>query len=513
MEDYQIYIDGRRFQKEYIDLILSAEKKISLHTYIFAMDEFGENVFDALIDRAHNGVKIEILADYFGSFELGDYYVETLQHTPNIIFQFFNPIKAPKILQMGRRLHHKILTIDNRVGMVGGINIINGLEPEHPEHPRLDFAVKIKGPLVREIEKYCQVVFKKARGKLHFRDNFEHIQFNSEKVRVKVNDWFIRRSQISKSYYRLVNNAKKNIILIHGYFFPSFRMMHLLRKKAREGVSVVVILPKHSDWTTWTWATEYLYSDLMKEKVIIMEWLPSNLHGKMAIFDEEIITLGSHNLNYTSSYGNLEMNVEIRDSSFTREIMESLVPTIFNGCDILTPKKQKMFSWPRKMRDAVFYTLLMIVAGISIGLMKFGRRIANMGPLHAVTFFFCLLLGFTGALLPLFPGFPFFITAILLYIGKRKNQDLGFTNWRDEAQEVANELLTSYEEWSSDELIDHFSSKESSDIQEIKSKKTGEIFEAETRVYMENNDHRELMVAVSRKDRWCLFPETATRKL
>jgi cardiolipin synthase len=49
-----------------------------------------------------------------------------------------------------RRLHRKIAVIDGRLAFVGGINIISDLDPSRAA-PRLDYSVRIEGPLVRPI--------------------------------------------------------------------------------------------------------------------------------------------------------------------------------------------------------------------------------------------------------------------------------------------------------------------------------------------------------------------------
>ena len=47
-----------------------------------------------------------------------------------------------------RRLHRKLCHVDGKVAFVGGINIIDDMNTPGQKPPRVDFAVRIEGPLL-----------------------------------------------------------------------------------------------------------------------------------------------------------------------------------------------------------------------------------------------------------------------------------------------------------------------------------------------------------------------------
>ena len=380
-EGYKLYIDGPEYQEEFIGLIKGAQESVTLHTYIFESDSFGLKVREVLVTKAKEGVPVHLLVDYMGSFTLPESFRKIFEATEGIHFRFFNPLKAPKLLFIGRRLHHKVLTVDSKRAFIGGINVLDGLDPEFPEQPRLDFALKLEGEVVGEVGKYCSFIFNLDKGEIsHSKNIFKQLDFEDENIFIKVNDWFYDRKQITNSYKRLVQGSQQEIVLLHGYFFPSFVILSLIKKKAREGVKVSVFLPRYSDWASWVWATEHLYEGLIKSGVRIMEWIPSNLHGKMAIFDQKVVTLGSHNLNYTSSYGNLEMNVEVHDQDFSKGILSELIPFIEKGCIEITAQKRARFHLGRKIRNAVAFFGLLIISSFTVNFIKASQQFFQMSP-------------------------------------------------------------------------------------------------------------------------------------
>ena len=63
----------------------------------------------------------------------------------------------------------------------------------------------------------------------------------------------------------------------------------------------------------------FLYDFILRNNIKIFEYLPSNLHAKVATVDGKWSTIGSYNMNHLSDYGSVEMNVGILDAVFTEE--------------------------------------------------------------------------------------------------------------------------------------------------------------------------------------------------
>jgi cardiolipin synthase len=410
-------LDGPEYYEHYIDLIRKAQKIIHLQTYIFWMDEFGARVHEELIKAAQRKVHVFVLLDSVGS-RLFSLEAETKLKEAGVHFQRFNSFQMKWLYSWGRRLHHKILLIDQEAAVVGGINVTYNCHND-PECPQLDFAVCLRGPVIPRLTQYCQMIYKIAsREKIHFPHISGHHQHAGDiDVKLLVNDWVYRRWQITKQYTHLAKRAKHEITIINSYFFPRKNFMRQLVAARRRGVRVRLILPKYSDWPSYVLASEYLYAYFLKNGVEIYQWKKSILHGKLATIDNHWSTIGSFNLNYTSYQQNLEMNVNIYSEEFTHNLKHQVNHLIKTGCVKLDPHEFAQSPLKVRMQRFFYYIILSIVANFSIGFIyqednSKENRFYNLLRIVGSMFFF--VLGLIGMVLPLIPGIPFLVFSFLL---------------------------------------------------------------------------------------------------
>lgn len=415
----RMVLDGPEFYNEFLELIRKATTVIHLQTYIFWMDEFGSQVHEELIKAVQRKVQVYVLVDSVGS-RLLPLEAETKLIEAGVSFLRFNSLHFNWLYRWGRRLHHKVLLIDDEEALVGGINVTYTCA-ENSATPQLDFAVYLNGPAVPKLSLYCQTVFKTVAGT---KVNFPKINSlatsypDGDSVKILVNDWVFRRWQITKHYTKLTHKAKNEITIINSYFFPRRAFMKKLVEAKKRGVRVRLILPKYSDWPSYILASEYLYSYFLKNDVEIYQWTKSILHGKLATIDDHWATVGSFNLNYTSYQQNLEMNVNVYSEKFTSHLKTLIDHIIADGCVKLEAESFKISSpLSLRMKRFFYYLILSLVANFSIGLIyqednNKENRFYNL--LRIVGALFFLILGIIGAILPVIPGFPFFIISFLL---------------------------------------------------------------------------------------------------
>ena len=98
------------------------------------------------------GVKTHVLMDGFGSNGLPKTMVDYLEAAGVMVLKF-RPKTSPWTLRRRRlrRLHRKIVVVDQKIAFVGGINIIDDMDMPDQTSPRYDYAVSVEGPLVKEI--------------------------------------------------------------------------------------------------------------------------------------------------------------------------------------------------------------------------------------------------------------------------------------------------------------------------------------------------------------------------
>lgn len=414
----EFYQEGEHYYDKFLNCIRSAEKSIHLQTYIFEIDQIGSKVQSELINAAKRGVEVCVLVDSIGSRNL-TLKDEQLFADTGVLFCRFNGIQFKWLYRWGRRLHHKILLIDYQEAIIGGINVLNGCAPGS-SIPQLDFAIYLKGPETIELSHYCQRIFSKASKSNRPLKKITEYQYTDGgyEVGISINDWIHGRSRITRQYARMTFEAQESITIINSYFFPRKKFMKQLTEAAARGVKVRLILPKYSDWPSYVMASEYLYEYFLKRGVEIYLWKKSILHGKLATIDNQWSTIGSFNLNYTSYQQNLEMNVDIYSKDFTENLNSKIEEYISYGCEKIDPEFfKKKYTIRVRITRLFFYLILALIANFSIGLSfqedhNKEHRFYNILRILGSMLFF--IMGVLGSLLPIIPGFPFFIISFLL---------------------------------------------------------------------------------------------------
>ncbi|HEY9028097.1 MAG TPA: phospholipase D-like domain-containing protein, partial [Burkholderiaceae bacterium] len=147
--------------------IAQARHTIWLATYIFHDDAVAQTLALLLAEAARRGVQVRVVVDGFGSkatlAALREWMVPA-----GVELAVFRPIdRWWSYLQPGqaRRLHQKLCVVDSQVGFVGGINLIadrNDLHHGWSDAPRLDFACRVRGAAVADIEQAVQATWTRA---------------------------------------------------------------------------------------------------------------------------------------------------------------------------------------------------------------------------------------------------------------------------------------------------------------------------------------------------------------
>jgi cardiolipin synthase len=129
-----------------------AVHEIYLESYIFKNDHTRQRIAEALRRAALRGVKTHLLIDGFGSHGIPKTMVDYLAGAGVMVLKF-RPKTSPWTLRRRRlrRLHRKIVVVDQKIAFVGGINIIDDMDLPGQSSPRYDYAVSVEGPLVEEI--------------------------------------------------------------------------------------------------------------------------------------------------------------------------------------------------------------------------------------------------------------------------------------------------------------------------------------------------------------------------
>lgn len=156
--------NGENFYPAVYSAIEQAQQKVILETFIWFEDEVGRELHAVLLKAARRGVNIEVLLDGYGSPDLSDEFVNTLT-SAGVVFRYYDP--RPRLFGLRtnvfRRMHRKIVVIDNTVAFVGGINYSAEHVTSYGPEAKQDYAVRVEGPVVADILQFEWKICLKTR--------------------------------------------------------------------------------------------------------------------------------------------------------------------------------------------------------------------------------------------------------------------------------------------------------------------------------------------------------------
>lgn len=332
-----------------ISCIKSARQTIYFHTYIFSNDPTGKMVATELMASSQKGVKIYLLIDGFASRQLPIEIINKFRKA-GINVAHFEPILKSKSYYFGRRMHQKVIVADEDKAIIGGINIADKYNNTSKHKAWLDFAVEVNGEVVQEITAYCKEFWKTELANIenegYFFNQNKEIKKEAEKkenclARVRINDWLKHRNEVSNTYLQLFKNAQKEIYILCSYFLPGRAIRRQMAKSAKKGIAIKVIMAGKSDVAIAKYAERWLYDWLLRNHIQLYEFQPNVLHGKIAVSDESLVTIGSYNINNISTYASLEMNIDIKDDGFAKKVKDEMEKIITSDCISITTELHK----------------------------------------------------------------------------------------------------------------------------------------------------------------------------
>lgn len=335
---------GSDYFKLLIELINEARETIFIETYIYGEDQTGLMVAEALKNAVTRKVQVFLMADGYASQSLSSSFISSLK-TSGIRFRFFEPIFKSRYFYFGRRMHHKVAVFDSERAMVGGVNIADRYNDLPGKPAWLDFALYVHGDIAKDLCTLCwktwmnypqlmgptPCALKNAIADLPPGEQYD--------VRMRRNDWVRRKNEISGSYIEMLRNARSEVTILCSYFLPGEVIRKQIKQAIKRGVHIRVIAAGTSDIMTAKYAERWLYDWMLRNGIQLYEYQKNILHGKIGVCDDEWITVGSYNINNISAYASIELNLDVRNAAFAKNVRLVLEDIISRDCIRITTER------------------------------------------------------------------------------------------------------------------------------------------------------------------------------
>jgi putative cardiolipin synthase len=393
--------DGLRWRLALID---SARHSIDVQYYVWFGDAAGNLLVKRLIDAADRGVKVRMLVDDLntvlrdaGTVSLRDSAAAMADAHPNLEIRLFNPWKdrtlagrvgesLAELDRVNQRMHNKSMIVDNQAAILGGRNVGDeymGLNAAFNFH---DLDVLGIGPVARQASAVFDLywnsdwVMPVAALRLHSaqaerdaalaqlekglaeepalaRIPLEPQSWSAElaalrgrlhigtsRVETDVPEPGTIRQQMLEVIYRLLNSARREVLIVNAYIIPADRAIDTLRGLHDRGVTMKVLtnsLASHDvpavnshykQWRRPLIEAGVQLHEMRHDAAIhlrVVDTPPTQakfmgLHSKGMVIDRERVFIGSMNFDPRSASINSEMGVIVE----SRGLAEALAALI-----------------------------------------------------------------------------------------------------------------------------------------------------------------------------------------
>jgi cardiolipin synthase len=293
-------------------LIAGARHSLKFLFYMFNPDATGERVRDALVAAARRGVDVKLLIDGFGSAAPASFFAELDDSGGQ--YCVFNPSYGRRYFV---RNHQKLAIADDRIAIIGGANIDDTYMSEHGAAHWRDLWLRIEGSEALPASRYFDALFRWSTRKNAKLRSLRRLLGEYTEWRGALQWKFSGPLSMRNSWWRSIGRDIRRghtLDMIFAYFAPPGAMVRRIGRLGGRGHARIITACK-SDNNATIAAARHSYSRLLRRHVQMYEYQRAKLHTKLAIIDD-VVHIGSSNLDFRSLYINLEVMLRIKDAGF-----------------------------------------------------------------------------------------------------------------------------------------------------------------------------------------------------
>lgn len=363
--DVKIFTQGEETIKTLKNDLLQAKSSINIEYYIFANDRIGKEIMRILCDKAREGLDVKLIYDSIGSRKAPRRFFSQLEKAGGQIGEFFPPFMHIRLLNLkvNYRNHRKIVVIDGKIGYTGGVN----LREDHLGHdkkltPWRDTHLRIMGSGVYGLQniflddwRYCKNDSTPPRLYL------ENGYFPSPKIcgdatlQVLASGPDSQVQKIKETFVKMITCAKERVYIQTPYFIPDDVFFAALRIAVRSGIDVRIMVPRKPDKRTVYLAT-LSYLKEMSQMGVKTYLYNGFLHSKMLLVDDNLLSIGTCNMDNRSFGLNFENTVIIYSKKLNKEHFKTFEDDLKNSQEVNINYFQKKNSLT-KMLQAIMRLL------------------------------------------------------------------------------------------------------------------------------------------------------------
>lgn len=324
--DVHIYTRGAdKFHDLFVDLS-SARVFIDLQYYIIEDDEVGQQLCDILINRVRAGVKVRVIYDNVGSFDLTSRIFKRLRENGVEAYPFFKVMFPPFGTRINWRNHRKICAIDGRIGYIGGMNMAERYATGGKFASWRDTHLRITGPAVISLMNSFMIDWSFMGRKLVATPHPDTGMYPSNYVmQLLTSGPTMQWDTMEQLFIKAIGGATKRVYVQTPYFLPTEGLLKTLQSASLAGCDVRIMIPTRSDSMLLTYASASYVRECLRAGIKIYMYEAGMLHAKMLLVDDEFVSVGSTNFDFRSFEHNFEANMQIYSNEINRRMVDIFI--------------------------------------------------------------------------------------------------------------------------------------------------------------------------------------------
>ncbi|MFL0801224.1 MAG: phosphatidylserine/phosphatidylglycerophosphate/cardiolipin synthase family protein [Agarilytica sp.] len=311
--------------------IEQAQERVWITTYILS-GQVKEKILEKLTEAHERGVDVRLLIDRIGSGLLLKSREKPLGNHLPFDVSIFHASRTRSFVFMEKRLHSKIVLADGQA-YIGAHNLRDEVIASHDKSVH-NVSLKFSGSVVEQLEAVFVDLWKLNTGKelsvssdvhAHKEHHCDEKEAPTESegapARIIFSDPIEREHNYNAYLGDLFFSATKRVYIWMPYIVPSHAMRRSIIAASKLGLDVRVLFPKISDSPLVDNAHALVLKEFCDNGVSCALSTGDFDHSKILIIDD-VVVLGSTNLDYRSLYRNYEANIEVNDPEFSETIAE-----------------------------------------------------------------------------------------------------------------------------------------------------------------------------------------------
>jgi phosphatidylserine/phosphatidylglycerophosphate/cardiolipin synthase-like enzyme len=335
--EFRLLDGGALFFARMLAAIDAARMHVLLEMYLVSSGRVAGQFIEALTRARARGVRCCVVFDGFGALGLSGGDRLWLEES-GVELRIFNPLRWRNRLRNFRRDHRKLLAVDGQVAFVGGAGLAD--EFAGPDAWR-ELMIEIRGPVVADWQRAFARTWRRLGPELALPDPPLVPLAGGALGRLALSE-ARQHSVLANGVVARIDAARTRAWIVSAYFVPSRRFRTALRRAARRGVDVRLLMPSARTDHPWVrQAARRFYGKMLRSGVRIFEYQPRVLHAKMIVCDDWV-SIGSSNLDRWSFKWNLEANQEVADARVAQ------AAAALYGADLAVSSALSRRQWPRR---------------------------------------------------------------------------------------------------------------------------------------------------------------------